>query len=79
MPWKQPGHGNVVTQFLPNELKLNATPTQKRRPVRNAWLFIGRLTVLGCGEANMLSASIRKMFHLCMFADFIWRNGPETV
>ena len=37
------------------------------------------LTVLICDEASMLSASIRKMFHLCMFADFIWRNGPETV
>ena len=41
--------------------------------------FSGGLTVLICGEASMLSASIRKMFHLCMFADFTWRNGPETV
>ena len=31
----------------------------------------GRLTVLICVEANMLSALIPKMFHLCMFADFI--------
>ena len=38
---KQSGQGNVVTQLLPNELKFNATPTLKRRPVRNAWLFIG--------------------------------------
>jgi len=28
--------GNVVTQFLPNELKFNTTPTQKEQPVRNA-------------------------------------------
>ena len=35
------GRGNVVAQFPPDELKFNATPTQKRRPVRNAWLFIG--------------------------------------
>ena len=31
----------------------------------------GGLTVLICGEASMLSALIRKMFYLCMFADFI--------
>ena len=39
----------------------------------------GGLTVLICGEAVMLSASIRKIFHLKMFADSIWRNVPETV
>ena len=41
-----------------------------------AFLSTG-LTVLISGEASMLSASIRKMFHLCMFADFIWRNGLQ--
>ena len=42
--------------------------------------FLSRgLTVLISGEAGMLSTSIMKMFHLWMFADFIWRNGPETV
>ena len=78
---KHVGQGNAVTQFLPNELNFNATPTQKRRPVRNAWLLFlsGSLTVLICGEPSMLSNFIRKMFHLCMFADFIWRNVPETV
>ena len=70
--------GNVVTQFLPNKLKFNATPTQKGQPVRDAF-FLGGLTVLICGEASMLSASIRKMFHLCMFVDFIYRHGPESV
>ena len=59
---KQPGWGNVVTQFLPNESKFKAEPMQKRRPVRNAWLFIVSLMVLVCGEASMLSDSIRKMF-----------------
>ena len=39
----------------------------------------GGLTVLICGEASILSASIREMFHLYMFADFTWRNGLETV
>ena len=39
----------------------------------------GGLTVLICDEASILSALIRKMFHPCMFADFIWRNVPETV
>ena len=39
----------------------------------------GGFTVLICGEASMLCASIRKMFHLSVFADFIWRNVPETV
>ena len=38
----------------------------------------GDLTVLISSEASMLSACVRKMFHLCMFADFTWRNGPET-
>ena len=42
--------------------------------------FLSRgLTVLISGEAGMLSTSIMKMFHLWMFADFIWRNDPETV
>ena len=41
--------------------------------------LLGGLTVLICGEASMLSASIRKMFQLRMFANFIWRHGPETV
>ena len=39
----------------------------------------GGLTVLICGEEGVLRISIRKMFHLCMFADFIWSNGPDTV
>ena len=76
---KQPGQGNVVTQFLPNELKFNATPTQKNDLSEMPGFLSGGLTVLICSVASMLSASIRKKFHLCMCADFIWRNGPETV
>ena len=76
---KQPGQGNVVTQFLPNELKFNATPTQKNDLSEMPGFLSGGLTVLICGEASMLSASIRKMFYLCMFTDFIWRSGPEIV
>ena len=34
--------GECCKTVLPNELKFNAKPTQLRRPVRNAWLFIGR-------------------------------------
>ena len=41
--------------------------------------LLGRLTVLVCGQASVLSDSIRKMFLLCLFADFIWRNGLETL
>ena len=78
MRLKQPGQGNVVTQFLLNELKSNATPTKKDLSEMPGFLS-GGLTVLICGEASMLSAYIRKMFHLCTFADFTWRNGPETV
>ena len=37
---KQPGQGNVVTPFLPNELK-NA---EKTTHVRNAWPFIWRFS-----------------------------------
>ena len=40
--------------------------------------LLGGWTVLIC-EVSMLGASIRKMFHLCLFADSIWGNGPETV
>ena len=43
-------------------------------------ILSGGLTVLIRGEASMLSASIRKMFQLCMF---IWRfylgECPEAV
>ena len=39
--------------------------------------LLGGLIALIFGEASMLSASIRKMFHLCMFADFIWRHSLE--
>ena len=80
---KQPGQGNVVTQFLPNKFKFNATPTQKRQKddlSEMPGFLSGGLTVLICQvKRSMLRASMRKMFHLCMFADFIWRNRPETV
>ena len=39
----------------------------------------GDLTVLVCSEASMLSTLIRIMFHLSMFANFIWRDVLETV
>ena len=39
----------------------------------------GGLTVLVCSEASMLSDSIRKMLLSCLFADFLWRNGLETL
>ena len=70
---KQPGRGNVVTQFLPNELKLNATRADAKKDDLSEMpgFLTGGLTVLICGEASMLSASIKKMFHLYMFADFI--------
>ena len=76
---KQPGQGNFVTQFLPNE-----SSTLRRRKKDDLsempGFLSGGLTVLICAETSMLSASItRKMFVLCMFADFIWRNGPETL
>ena len=62
---KQPGQRNVVTPFLRNEFKFNVTPTQERRPARNAWLFVGRFNrFTACDEieANMLRASIRNCF-----------------
>ena len=54
---KQPGQGNVVTTFLSNQLKFNAMPMQKD----------DLSEMPGFGEVSMLSASIRKMFHLDMF------------
>ena len=74
---KQPE--NVVTLFLPSELKFNATPTQEKRPVRNAWLFIRMFNRFNRGEPSMLGAAISKMFHLCMFADTICMTVPEVV
>ena len=41
--------------------------------------LLGGLTVLICSEASIPSASTRQMFHLSMFAKFIWWNVPETV
>ena len=70
---------NVVTQFLPNELNFNLRRRKKDDLSEMPGFLSGGLTVLICGESSVLSASIRKMFHLCIFADFIWRNGPETV
>ena len=83
MLWKQLGRGNVVTQFLPNELKFNATPTQKD-DLSEMPGFLSRafyrdvLTILVYGQASTLSDSITKMFLLCLFADFICKNGLET-
>ena len=76
---KQPSQGNVVTQFQPNELQFNATLIQKDDLSEMPGFLLGDLTVVICGEASMLSTSFGKMFHLCMFADFIWRNVQETV
>ena len=59
--------------------EFNATTTQNDDLSEMPRFLSGGLTILICGEASMLSASIRKMFHLCMFADFTWRNVPETV
>ena len=39
----------------------------------------GGLTILICVEASMLAALIKEMFHLCMFANSIWRNVLVTV
>ena len=39
----------------------------------------GGLTALVYGESSMLSDSIRKMFLLFLFADFLSRNGLETL
>ena len=77
---KQPSQGNVVTEFLSNGLKFNTTLMQKDGLSEMHGFLLAGLTVLICNEASMLSASIRKMFHLSMFAKYIWRNGPaETV
>ena len=72
---KQPGGGKVVTQFLPSELKSNATPTCQKCLA----FYRDVLTVLVYGQESMLSDSISKMFLLCLFADFICRNGLETL
>ena len=72
---KQPGRGNVVAQFLPNELILILQDTKKRTHGFSS----GGLTILICVEASMLAALIRKMFQLSMFPDIIWRNVAESV
>ena len=69
---KQPGHSAKRTEIL--KLRRRKKDDLSEMP----GFLSGGLTVLICGEASMLSASIRKMFHLSMFGDFIWRNVPET-
>ena len=64
---KQPSQGNVVTPFLSNQLKFNATPTQEDDLAEMPGFLSRSLTILICGEVRMLGASIRKMFHLYMF------------
>ena len=76
---KQPSQENVVTQFPPNELKFNAMPHKKDHLSEMPGILLGGSTVFICGEARMLSALIRKMFNLCMYADFILSNVSETV
>ena len=77
---KPPGQWNVVTQFLPNELKFNDTPMQKDDLSERVPCFLsGGLTVLIRGEANMLSALIRNLFQLCMFIRrFYLEECPEA-
>ena len=60
---------------------LNATPTQNDDLSEQVPGFSsGGLTVLICGEASMLSASIRNMFQLCMFIRrFYLEEFPEAV
>ena len=57
---------NVVTQFLPNELNFNLRRRKKDDLSEMPGFLSGGLTVLICGESSVLSASIRKMFHLCI-------------
>ena len=62
------------------EIQRYADAKKKNDPSEMPGLLSGGLTVLICGEASMLSASITgQMFHLCTFADFTWRNGLETL
>ena len=70
---KQPDQGNVVTQFTPHELTFNATPTQKNDLSEMPGFLSEGLTVLICGEASMLSASIRKMFDLGGMAQKLYK------
>ena len=52
---KQLGQGNVVTPFLLNELKFNATPTQEKEYLSEMLGFLsGGLTVLICGMSQKL-------------------------
>ena len=64
---KKPGQGNVVTPFLSNQLKFNAMPMQKDNLSEMPSFLSRSLTILICRKVSMLSASIRKMFHLDMF------------
>ena len=61
---KQPGHSAKRTEIL--KLRRRKKDDLSEMP----GFLSGRLTVLVCGQASMLSDSIRKMFLLCLFADF---------
>ena len=70
---KQPGHSAKRTEIL--KLRRRKKDDLSEMP----GFLSGGLTVLVCGEASMLSDSIRKMLLSCLFADFLWRNGLETL
>ena len=77
---KQPGHARKFNTVSAKRIEINASKTQYTRPMLEMPGFLfGSLTVSVCVEPRMFAASIRKMFQLCIFADFIWRNVPETV
>ena len=65
--------------FLPNKLKLTLQRCRGTTRVRNFLLFIWKLNHFVRVEVNMLATLKGKMFHLCMFADFIWKNVPVTI
>ena len=63
---KQPGQGNVVTVSAKQIENLMLHRHRKDNLSEMPAFLSGGLTISICGEEGMLSAAIRKMFHLCM-------------
>ena len=55
--------GECCNTVSPKRIEINATPTQERVPVRNAWLFIGRFDRfnlwLACEQALLFGQAKR--------------------
>ena len=76
---KHSGQGNVVTQFCQTNLHLTLRRRIKDNLSEMPGFLSGGLPFESVVKRACLVLGLGKMFHPDMFADFDWRNVPETV